>query len=382
MANTKSIKTRIQNKHAVEADWIQAKNFIPLEGEIIIYDPDEKHTLPRIKVGDGKSKVNELDFITDNLLPMTLDPKDNSYHIDKPLKIKTDNVNSYFINTEGEASLAIIGYADEDNDSEARLVLGNKNKVNFAIRDQVMNSKDAVLNFWDYNYDKGNTIFRLEPVNVFKQKAFNNKTNQSGAYVASAVWPTDGTKPANYHELPLRLSKVVHEDNVEEYIDKYAITKADGGIITDASLTVTNGADDKVNISSIGVELSDLGSIQIGAVVDGGSSPVVINKDEIHIHETGPYGTIVNAQGITAYGANGEGVRIENSVNIDGDYESKITLDCAKITDACVSCGTCAENCPVEAITEGATQFEINADLCVDCGACLANCPTDAIEAE
>ena len=43
-----------------------------------------------------------------------------------------------------------------------------------------------------------------------------------------------------------------------------------------------------------------------------------------------------------------------------------------KITDACVSCGTCAENCPVEAITQGDTQYEINPDTCVDCGACAA----------
>ena len=48
-----------------------------------------------------------------------------------------------------------------------------------------------------------------------------------------------------------------------------------------------------------------------------------------------------------------------------------------KITDACVSCGTCAENCPVEAITQGDTQYEINPDTCVDCGACAANCPVD-----
>ena len=41
-----------------------------------------------------------------------------------------------------------------------------------------------------------------------------------------------------------------------------------------------------------------------------------------------------------------------------------------KITDACVSCGTCIENCPVEAIVQGDTQYEINADVCVDCGAC------------
>ena len=53
-----------------------------------------------------------------------------------------------------------------------------------------------------------------------------------------------------------------------------------------------------------------------------------------------------------------------------------------KITDACVSCGTCAENCPVEAITQGDTQYEINPDTCVDCGACAANCPVDAIVPE
>ena len=27
-----------------------------------------------------------------------------------------------------------------------------------------------------------------------------------------------------------------------------------------------------------------------------------------------------------------------------------------KITDACVSCGSCAENCPVEAISQGETE--------------------------
>ena len=43
-----------------------------------------------------------------------------------------------------------------------------------------------------------------------------------------------------------------------------------------------------------------------------------------------------------------------------------------KITDACVSCGTCAENCPVEAISQGDSQYVIDADTCVDCGACAA----------
>ena len=53
-----------------------------------------------------------------------------------------------------------------------------------------------------------------------------------------------------------------------------------------------------------------------------------------------------------------------------------------RITDACVSCGTCVENCPVGAISQGDTQYVNDADVCVDYGACAANCPADAIVAE
>ena len=46
------------------------------------------------------------------------------------------------------------------------------------------------------------------------------------------------------------------------------------------------------------------------------------------------------------------------------------------ITDDCVSCGACAAACPVEAISEGDSHFEINAD----CGSCAGTCPTGAIK--
>ena len=53
-----------------------------------------------------------------------------------------------------------------------------------------------------------------------------------------------------------------------------------------------------------------------------------------------------------------------------------------KITDACVSCGTCAGECPVGAISQGDSQYEIDANACVDCGTSAGACPTGAIEQE
>ena len=49
------------------------------------------------------------------------------------------------------------------------------------------------------------------------------------------------------------------------------------------------------------------------------------------------------------------------------------------INDTCISCGTCAASCPVEAISQGDAQYEIDADACIDCGACEGTCPVGAI---
>lgn len=63
----KNINARLQNKHDVEANWLGLENFIPLQGEFIIYDPDEQYSHVRVKVGDGVTNVNALPFITDNV---------------------------------------------------------------------------------------------------------------------------------------------------------------------------------------------------------------------------------------------------------------------------------------------------------------------------
>ena len=51
-----------------------------------------------------------------------------------------------------------------------------------------------------------------------------------------------------------------------------------------------------------------------------------------------------------------------------------------KISGECISCGACVSECPVDAISEGSSQYEIS-DACIDCGACVSSCPVDAISA-
>ena len=53
-----------------------------------------------------------------------------------------------------------------------------------------------------------------------------------------------------------------------------------------------------------------------------------------------------------------------------------------KINDACVNCGSCVSDCPVDAISEKDGQYSIDPALCTDCGACVGSCPTEAITAE
>lgn len=60
----KFINSRIIHKHDLEVNWNKAINFIPLKGELIIYDADENFNYPRIKYGDGETAVTELPFYT------------------------------------------------------------------------------------------------------------------------------------------------------------------------------------------------------------------------------------------------------------------------------------------------------------------------------
>lgn len=87
--STKTIKGRISNKHGTEEYWTlsvynnatdltdsnkRANPFIPLPGELIIYDPDVLHPYYRFKFGDSeedetkRKNVVELPFVLSDYL--------------------------------------------------------------------------------------------------------------------------------------------------------------------------------------------------------------------------------------------------------------------------------------------------------------------------
>ena len=47
-------------------------------------------------------------------------------------------------------------------------------------------------------------------------------------------------------------------------------------------------------------------------------------------------------------------------------------------SDEGISCGACAAECPVSAISEGDSKYTIDADTCIECGACAGVCPVGA----
>ena len=65
----KTLNSRIINKHDTEANWLKATNFIPKQGELIVYDIDDNHNYERFKIGDGVTNVNNLIFVVETITP-------------------------------------------------------------------------------------------------------------------------------------------------------------------------------------------------------------------------------------------------------------------------------------------------------------------------
>ena len=86
------LDVRIESKHDTTENWNKAKGFIPLPGEIIIYDDYEVKTwtveeygetvtkttnIPNIKIGTGNAYVQDLAFVDEKTRAMLLEHINN-----------------------------------------------------------------------------------------------------------------------------------------------------------------------------------------------------------------------------------------------------------------------------------------------------------------
>ena len=75
--------------------------------------------------------------------------------------------------------------------------------------------------------------------------------------------------------------------------------------------------------------------------------------------------------------------RSEYEAHLDGACPAKKCKKLIKyrVTDKCIGCTKCAQQCPVEAIEKRPyEQHEIDVEKCTRCDACRATCPVEAIE--
>lgn len=103
MANEKTITTRVQMKTDTASNWGKATNFTPKKGEIIVYSGNP----PRIKVGDGTTKVNALPFATSSVYVGETEPTgDYDIWIDTSSDTGTGGVTAVIFTQDEKTKLA------------------------------------------------------------------------------------------------------------------------------------------------------------------------------------------------------------------------------------------------------------------------------------
>lgn len=96
-------EARIKLKRDTTVNWDNARGFIPLEGELIVYNDyatirkivngnEQDVVVPAIKIGDGRAYVQDLPFVNDELRDQILNHINNpEIHVTKAEKLFWNN---------------------------------------------------------------------------------------------------------------------------------------------------------------------------------------------------------------------------------------------------------------------------------------------------
>jgi len=164
MATTEALKFRIVHKHDTEENWLKATNFIPKQGEIIIYDIDANYNYERFKIGDGTSNVNALPFANNGSSETTeiygdapnlplLDEQTYDQACIVPLKIRVKNNT---INYSGTGNLPYYQYFDRTLEVPAYTMEGTFYSETFTVSNYSGGMEDTTTYTVSITFNRGN----------------------------------------------------------------------------------------------------------------------------------------------------------------------------------------------------------------------------------
>lgn len=131
-----SLSARMQQKIDTAANWAKATNFVPKKGEIIIYSDGGGVGVPKMKVGDGTTKVGSLKFIeSDGKLPAgrkislgtAVSATPTEFDGSKDITIPVESVSASYLSWGGKNIVGAVTPLDA-----AMSYLHNPNRLQFA----------------------------------------------------------------------------------------------------------------------------------------------------------------------------------------------------------------------------------------------------------
>lgn len=214
MSSNKILNVQIINTHDTESNWKQIENnFVPFDGEIIVYSPDEGHVNSRIKIGNGKATLAQLNFFTGNIIKTKTVPGANNNNTQTIYQVvdNNDEVVSYWYYSNGEwcelgaNNVDLSGKADIDHthtsldvvnwDNEIISILPNKegglsfgvDSIDLSLRD-ASNTSDRII--WPQHDENDKPVWNLgHEYARFKTAYVDKIVSQAGDGWTTSITP-------------------------------------------------------------------------------------------------------------------------------------------------------------------------------------------------
>ena len=191
----KRFNTRIIHKHDTEINWLKS-SFVPMKGELIIYDKDSTYNYERFKIGDGSTVVSSLPFADANKVDKVSGKglSTNDYTTTEKNKLAgiADGANKTIVDSE-LSSTSTNPVQNKAIYTKLDTLIGGtpvSEQITTAIANKVDKISGKGLSTNDYTTDEKNKLAGIASGAEVNQNAFSNIVVGSTTIVADAKTDT------------------------------------------------------------------------------------------------------------------------------------------------------------------------------------------------